>query len=141
MNEQELRQAMSAIEAYKAQLEAINEQAQLLQMSLEDHSRAKDTLEAVAKGRPGEEVLMPTGGGAFVYAAIAKTDRALVGVGSGVSIDRPMEEAIAAVNARIGELMDALKKVGESGTVLEAKIEQLTQAVEQEYQRMRRGQK
>jgi len=141
MNEQELRQAMSAIEAYKAQLEAVNEQAQLLQMSLEDHSRAKDTLEAVAKGRPGEEVLMPIGGGAFVYAAIAKTDRALVGVGSGVSIDRPMEEAIAAVNARIGELMDALKKVGESGTVLEAKIEQLTQAVEQEYQRMRKGQK
>jgi len=84
---------------------------------------------------------MPIGGGAFVYAAIAKTDRALVGVGSGVSIDRPMEEAIAAVNARIGELMDALKKVGESGTVLEAKIEQLTQAVEQEYQRMRKGQK
>jgi len=37
--------------------------------------------------------------------------------------------------------MDALKKVGESGTVLEAKIEQLTQAVEQEYQRMRKGQK
>ena len=50
MNEQELRQAMSAIEAYKAQLEAVNEQSQLLQMSLEDHSRAKDTLEAVAKG-------------------------------------------------------------------------------------------
>jgi len=37
--------------------------------------------------------------------------------------------------------MDALKKVGESGTVLETKIEQLTQAVEQEYQRMRKGQK
>ena len=141
MNEQELRQAMSAIEAYKAQLEAVNEQSQLLQMSLEDHSRAKDTLEAVAKGRPGEEVLMPIGGGAFIYATIAKTDRALVGAGSGVSIDRPMEEAVAAVNTRIGELMDALKKVGESGTVLEAKIEQLTQAVEQEYQRMRRDQK
>jgi len=141
MNEQELRQAMSAIEAYRAQLEAVNEQAQLLQMSLEDYSRAKDTLEAVAKGRPGEEVLMPIGGGAFIYATIAKTDRALVGAGSGVSIDRPMEEAVAAVNTRIGELMDALKKVGESGTVLEAKIEQLTQAVEQEYQRMRRDQK
>ncbi len=136
MNEQEMRQAMGAMEAYKGQLEAINEQGQLLQMSLEDYSRAKDTLEAVAKGKTGEEMLMPIGGSAFVYATISRNDRVLVGVGTGVSVDKPIEDAVAIVDTRIGELMDALKKVGESRTVLEAKMQQLSQMMQQEYQRM-----
>lgn len=136
MNEQEMRQAMGAMEAYKAQLEAINEQGQLLQMSLEDYSRAKDTLEAVAKSKDGDEVLMPVGGSAYVYATVRRSDRVLVGVGSGVSMDRPTEEAITTVEARIGELMDAMKKVSESRTVLESKMQQLSQMVQQEYQRM-----
>lgn len=141
MNEQEMRQAMGTLEAYKAQLEAINEQGQLLQMSLEDYSRAKDTLEAVAKGKPGEEVLMPVGGSAYVYASIVSSDRVLVGVGTGVSIDKPMEDAIATVDVRIGELMDALKKASESRTVVESKMQQLSQIVQQEYQRMQQGPK
>ncbi|HIH77195.1 MAG TPA: prefoldin subunit alpha [Methanomassiliicoccales archaeon] len=141
MNEQEMRQAMGTLEAYKAQLEAINEQGQLLQMSLEDHSRAKDTLEAVAKGKPGEEVLMPVGGSAYVYASIVSSDRVLVGVGTGVSVDKPMEDAIATVDVRIGELMDALKKASESRTVVESKMQQLSQIVQQEYQRMQQGPK
>lgn len=139
MNEQEMRQAMGALEAYKAQLEAINEQGQLLQMSLEDHSRAKDTLEAVARGRPGEEMLIPVGGSAYVYASIARSDRVLVGVGTGVSVDKPMEDAVATVSVRIGELMDALKKVSESRTVIESKMQQLSQMIQQEYQRMQQG--
>jgi prefoldin alpha subunit len=110
-------------------------------MSLEDYSRAKDTLEAVAKGKPGEEVLMPVGGSAYVYASIVSSDRVLVGVGTGVSVDKPMEDAIATVDVRIGELMDALKKASESRTVVESKMQQLSQIVQQEYQRMQQGPK
>jgi len=40
---------------------------------------------------------------------------------------------------RIGELMDALKKIGESRTVVESKMQQLSQIVQQEYQRMQQG--
>jgi len=131
MNEQEMRQAMGVLEAYKAQLEAINEQGQLLQMSLEDYFRAKDTLLAVSKGKPGDEVLMPVGGSSYVHASIVHSDRVLVGVGTSVSMDKPVEEAIATVEARIGEMMDALKKVSESRTVLESKMQQLSQGLQQ----------
>ena len=139
MNEMEMRQGMAALEAYKAQLEAMNEQGQLLQMSLEDYSRAKDTLEAIAKGQPGDEVLMPVGGSAYVYATIARNDRVLVGIGTSVSMDKPIEDAVTTVVNRIDELMDALKKVGESRTVIEAKMQQLSQVLQQEYQKMQQG--
>lgn len=101
MNEQEIRQAMATMDAYKGQLEAMNEQGQLLQMSLEDYSRAKDTLESIVKGKPGDEVLMPIGGSTYVYAAIAKSDRVLIGVGTSVSIDKPTEDAIDPVRENI----------------------------------------
>jgi prefoldin alpha subunit len=136
MNEQEIRQAMATMDAYKGQLEAMNEQGQLLQMSLEDYSRAKDTLESIVKGKAGDEVLMPIGGSTYVYAAIAKSDRVLIGVGTSVSIDKPTEDAIAIMSARIDELMDALKKVSEGRTVLETKMEQISQILQQEYQKM-----
>ncbi|MBN1109460.1 MAG: prefoldin subunit alpha [Methanomassiliicoccales archaeon] len=141
MNEQEIRQAMAALEAYKAQLEAMNEQGQLLQMSLEDHSRAKDALEAVARGQPGDEVLMPVGGSSYVYATVSHNDRVLVGVGTGVSMEKPIGDAMTTLDARINELMDALKKVGEGRTALEAKMQQLSQVLQQEYQRMQKVQK
>jgi len=136
MNEQEIRQAMATMDAYKAQLEAMNEQGQLLQMSLEDYSRAKDTLESIAKGKPGDEVLMPIGGSTYVYASIVKSDRVLVGIGTSISMDKPMEDAIAIMSTRLAELMDALKKVSEGRTVLEAKMDQISQVLQQEYQKM-----
>jgi prefoldin alpha subunit len=79
------------------------------------------------------------GGSAYVYASIVRNDRVLVGVGTGVSVDKPMEDAVATVDARIGELMDALKKISESRTVVESKMQQLSQIVQQEYQRMQQG--
>lgn len=138
MNAQEMRQAMATMEAYKAQLEAMNEQGQLLQMSLEDSSRAHDTLEALAQGKPGDDLLIPVGGSSYVYATIARNDRVLVGVGTSVSIEKPVEEAVATINTRIEELMDALKKVSEGRTVIETKMQNLTQVLQQEYEKIQR---
>ncbi|MCX6651680.1 MAG: prefoldin subunit alpha [Methanomassiliicoccales archaeon] len=136
MNEQEMSQAMATMDTYKAQMEAMNEQGQLLQMSLEDASRAHDTLEALAKGKPGDELLMPVGGSSYVYAIIARSDRVLVGVGTGVTVEKPVEEAVTIIKARIDEIMDAMKKVSESRTIIDSKMQQLTQILQQEYAKM-----
>ncbi|MCG7843854.1 MAG: prefoldin subunit alpha, partial [Methanomassiliicoccales archaeon] len=79
------------------------------------------------------------GGSAYVYATIGRNDRVLVGIGTSVSMDKPIEDAVLTVTKRIEELMDALKKVNESRTVLEAKMQQLSQILQQEYQKMQQG--
>ena len=123
--------------AYKAQLEAINEQNQLLQMSLEDYSGPRTRWKRVAKGQPGER---SDAGGRHAYVCLhSRNDRVLVGGGDRRSLDKPMEDAIATVDIRVGELMDALKKVSESRTVIESKMQQLSQMIQQEYQRMQQG--
>jgi len=66
MNEQELRQAMSALEVYRVQLESIAENMQLIQMSQGELARARETLAQYKGAEPGSDILVPIGGNSFV---------------------------------------------------------------------------
>ncbi|MEM0449754.1 MAG: prefoldin subunit alpha [Methanomassiliicoccales archaeon] len=136
MNEQELRQALATLELFRAQAETLLEQQQIIQISLEEYTRARQTLEKWKEASPGEEVLVPIGGNSFVYAKVSDNTKALVGVGSGVTIERTVDEAIKTLEARIAELSEAAKKVSESLMVIEQRSAQLQQVVQAEYERL-----
>ena len=136
MNEQELKQALSALELMRAQTESLAEQQQLIQYSLEEYSRAKETLSKWKGAKKGEEILVPIGGNSFVFAKVEFNSKALVGIGSGVTVERPVDEAIATLDTRINEMVEALKKINESMTVLETRSANLTRQVQAEYDRL-----
>lgn len=71
MNEQELRQAMSTLEIFRAQLESIGQNQQLIQISLEELGRARETLAQYQRSKEGDELLVPIGGNSFVFAKVA----------------------------------------------------------------------
>lgn len=136
MNEQELRQAMGAMEVYKSQLEGIGEQQQLIQMSLEEYARAKGTLSQFKMASIGDELLVPVGGSAFIRAKVADNQKILIGVGTGVSVEKDVEEALQVIDVRMQEMLDAGKKLNESRQVIEMKSAQLGQMLQGEYERM-----
>lgn len=136
MNEQELRQAMGAMEVYKAQLEGIVEQQQLVQMSLDEYGRAKATLSEFRKAAEGDEVLVPVGGSSFVRARVADNRRVLIGIGTGVTVEKDVEEALQVIDVRMQEMLDAGKKLNEGRQVIELKSAQLGQMLRGEYERM-----
>lgn len=136
MNEQELRQALGAMEVYKAQLEGILEQQQLVQMSLEELSRGKATVAEFMKAADGDDILVPVGGGSFVKARAVDNQKILVSVGSGITIEKSAEEALQLMDLRVQEMLDAMKKLNESRQVIEMKSNQLNQMLQSEYERM-----
>ncbi len=136
MNEQEIRQALATLEMYKAQAESLAEQQQIVSFSLEEYSRARDTLGKWKDAAEGAEILVPLGGNSFVFAKVADNKKALVGIGSGVTVERSLEEAIKTLETRINELTQASKKLTESLTMLEARSSQLSQLVQVEYDRL-----
>ena len=138
MNEQEIRQALATLEIYKTQAESLAEQQQIISFSLEEYSRARDTLGKWKDAAEGAELLVPVGGNSFVFAKVADNQKALVGVGSGVTVEKPLDEAIKTLEARINELAEAAKKVTESLTMLESRSAQLTQIVQAEYDRLQK---
>lgn len=136
MNEQELKQALSTLDLMRAQAESLAEQQQLIQYSLEEYSRAKETLSKWKGAKKGEEILVPIGGNSFVFAKVAFNSKALVGIGSGVTVERPVEEAIATLDTRINEMVEAMKKINDSMTVLETRSANLTRQVQAEYDKL-----
>jgi prefoldin alpha subunit len=134
MNEQELRQAMSALDIFRAQLESISENQQLIQMSLEELGRARETLNQYQKAGEGDELLVPIGGNSFVFAKVASNTKAIVGIGTGVSVEKPMDDAIKTMDDRAKELMDTMKKLTDRRMTLEEQANQLSQVVQQEVQ-------
>ena len=136
MNEEDLKQALAALELYRGQAQTLAEQQNLVQFSLGEYTRAKETL-AMWKDTPQDaEILVPVGGNSFVFAKVDSNSKALVGVGTGLTMEKPIQEALDTFEARIKELTEGLKKVGENRAVAESRANQLAQMVQGEYDRL-----
>ncbi len=136
MNEEEIKQALSTLDLMRAQAESLAEQQQLIQYSLEEYTRAKETLSKWKDAKKGEEILVPIGGNSFVFAKVEFNSKALVGIGSGVTVEKPVVEAIATLDGRINEMVEALKKINDSLTILETRSANLTRQVQGEYDKL-----
>lgn len=139
MNEQELRQAMSTLELFRAQLESIAENQQLIQISLEELGRARETLNQFQKAKEGDELLVPIGGNSFVFAKVATNAKAIVGIGTGISVEKSMDEAIKTMDERSKELLDTMNKLNDRRLAIEEQANVLSQAVQQEVQALQHG--
>ena len=135
MNDDEFRQAMAALEAYKVQLDAMAQQSNFFKLSLEETLRARDTLRAFADAKEGDEILVPAGASSFVVATVTSKRKAIVGIGNKVSIDMDLEEAAKYMADSAVEVQDALKKLSDAIQDMNVKARELQLAVQQEYQR------
>lgn len=138
MNEREIQQSLVNLELQRAQLDTLTEQLQLIQMSMEENMRAKETLASFKDTPPDSEILVPVGGNSFVFAKVGSNSKAIVGIGSGVSVEKPIEEAVKTIEARVEELVETYTKLGERRAELEAQTARLSQQVQQEYQKLQR---
>jgi len=93
----ELRILEGTAEALQARLNLVN-------AALTELNFARMTLEGVEKETSDASLFVPIGGGSFIKAKLASADKAIVGAGAGVSIERTMTEAKQTVQNRINEL-------------------------------------
>ena len=130
VDEQKLRETYVMLESAKAQLEGLVKQQELIQMAVEDHVRARETMKAVAKGAPGDEMLVPVGADSYIHAKISENKQTVVGVGAGVSLRRSPEEAEKMLDAKIDDLSRAFRSVADKAAQTEAAIQELTDKVQ-----------
>jgi prefoldin alpha subunit len=135
MNDDELRQSMAALDSFKVQLQAMTQQSQYLQISLEETLRARDTLKAFANAKEGDEILVPAGASSFVIATVTSKRKAIVGIGNKTSIDMDLTDAAAYMEDASKEVSEALKKITTTMQEMDSKARSLALNVQQEYQR------
>ena len=135
MNDDELRQALATLDAYKNQLNALTQQSQLLQMSYEETLSATQTLTSLVDAKEGDEIMVPVGASSFVTAKVTSSPKAVVGIGNKVSVEKSLTDAVEYMKGNLEEITDALKKLSESMQEMDAAARNLSLAVQQEYQR------
>jgi prefoldin alpha subunit len=136
MNEEELRQMMGALEAYRSQLESISEQGQIVKMSLEENVRARETLKKYKEAGEGSDILVPVGGDSFVYASVSSSEKVLVGLGAGITAEKTIDDALETIDKRVEELNKSAKDISEKKSQIEAEYAKLSQKVQEAYQQM-----
>lgn len=133
-DERQFNQDVAMLENAKAQLEALVRQQQLIQLAIDEHVRARETIKSLAKGAPGDEVLVPVGADSYIFAKISDKRDAVVGVGSGTSIRRTPEEAERFLDQKIDDLSRAFKAVGDRAAQTEAVVQELSDKIQRVYE-------
>ncbi|HUV61602.1 MAG TPA: prefoldin subunit alpha [Thermoplasmata archaeon] len=133
MDENEAREAAAMVETARAQLEALARQQEIIRLTIDEHSRAKDTITMISAGAAGEDVLVPIGADSFVHAKISDNKNAVIGIGANVSFQHAPEEAAKLLDARIDELNRAFNKIADRMEQTEQSAVQLSEKVQRFY--------
>jgi prefoldin alpha subunit len=131
--EAEANQILQYLDAIKARMDTYGQQGEMLQNALEDNVRAQEALKAMATAKPGDEALVPVGGGAFIRASTGDTSTVLVSLGRGIWADMDRAAALERLDGRFEELrksqdaiLDGIEGLRQQAAGLQARLEELS---------------
>lgn len=133
LDDNELRQAYAVMESYKERVEALSRQVQVLRMSLDEVNLAAGALNAFKDAKEGDEIMVPIGAQSLITVKVTSNRNVVVGVGSGISVEKTVEDAVAYMESNGAEITEALKKTTSVLGEAQQALSTLSQAVQQEY--------
>ncbi|OGS55434.1 MAG: prefoldin subunit alpha [Euryarchaeota archaeon RBG_19FT_COMBO_56_21] len=137
VDDRKLQEDYMMLETAKAQIEGLSKQQQLIQLAVEEHVRARETVKSLTKGSPGDDVLVPIGADSFIHAKVSDNKTAVLGIGSGVTVRRSPEEAEKFLDEKIDELSRAFKSIVDRAAQTEALIQELSEKVQSQVEALR----
>jgi len=105
----ELTKIAYEMQIYREEAQVLQQQLGNLQLNYASVEIAIQTLENIAKLSPGEQMLLPIGSGAYIKSKVENNELALVDVGAGVIVEKPIPDAVKFLKSRMGE-MDSMKE-------------------------------
>jgi len=105
--EEELRKLSVELQYYEQAAEALQQRLTMMNAAMTDLTYANMTLENIEKEKENAELLVPIGGSSYVKVKLADSNKVVVGLGAGVSVEKTLSEAKAIVKERIEELEQA----------------------------------
>ena len=133
MNDDELRQMLALMESYKNRVEALNRQVTVLRSSLDEVNMADESIKALIGAKEGDEIMVPIGASSFMTVKVCSDKNIIVGVGSGISVEKTPEEADKYMEANAAELAEALKKTVDALNEMQKALSTVSEAVQAEY--------
>lgn len=132
-----MQTTLATLQQYEAQIKAFSAQLTLLEQVMREEGRAQTTLEGLHNTEPGQELLIPLGQGTYLHGKVTETDNALVSLGSDVTQQVSLEEALQRVGQRVKEAEQAMQSYAQSINQMQSQYTALQEKVEQALQESR----
>lgn len=120
--EEGLRKIYSETQVLQSYLEELKARYQLILATISDMEAVKLAIAELSRVEPGHEVLIDLGGGVLTKAAIVDNSKVYVNVGSGVLVDKTLEEAMKTIDQRVAGLNKAVESLQENIKRLEGEV-------------------
>src|SRR3989442_9112933 len=111
--ETELRRGIAVLDQYRAQIETLAQQQEIIRMSLEEHMRARETLVRYREAGKAAEVLVPIGANSFLVAESKDIDKAVVSIGSDLLVYDDVDRQVERLDGRIKSITEAANAIGQ----------------------------
>jgi prefoldin alpha subunit len=121
--ERQVEEDLVRLDAYRNQLNGLVQQRQILAASRQDHDRARESLEGIARAAATTEFLVPLGGEAYVRGKLERAAPVLVGVGSGVVVEMDRPKVAELLAQRLGRLDQAARELDGQIAALDERIQ------------------
>lgn len=107
--EEELRKLSVEMRFLEQTAETLQQRISMMNAAMTDLAYASMTLEGIEQEKEDAALLVPIGGSAYIKVKLANTDKVVVGMGAGVSIEKTLPEAKEIVKERLGELEKTMR--------------------------------
>lgn len=114
--------------------QTIQQQTNMLQMSIDDCGRAITTLEDLQSFSKNPDTLVPIGAGSFVNAHIANDNKVVVEVGAGISVEKDVDGAKITLNKRKEDLQKVLEQMNQNLEQINQRIQSIESMAKQQQQ-------
>ena len=121
--ENQLRQILSDMRQMEGSVNILQQRFSQVLAAVSELRLAQKSLEDLKDTKPGSNILVPVGGGAFVDAKMGEIEKVVVGIGAGVSVEMGYEAAIGDVNGRLAEMEKAQTAIDQQLRQILAQIE------------------
>jgi prefoldin alpha subunit len=121
-DEEELRRLSVEMRYLEQTAETLQQRLSMLNAAITDLSYANMTLDGVEKEKENSELIVPIGGSSYVKMRLASSDRVIVGLGAGVSVEKSVPEAKEMLKERLGELEKSAQAAQQQFTQIAERI-------------------
>ncbi len=134
LTQQQLQELAGMHQQYQYQAEAIGQQMNMLKLTLKDLETALATITALIDEPAGKETLVPIGFGSFVNATLTSTDKVVIGIGAGVSVEKKTEDAKVFLEKRKEELTKYFEQMNNAFAKVAEEMQKIEMTVQKQQQ-------
>ncbi len=105
-SEQEQRVLVAQLQQLEADARAYEQQMDVINFTMTEIQHAIEATEALSKTDVGKDALVPIGANSFVYGSIPRVTRIIIGLGSNISAEVEVADAVKHLNERRTKLTE-----------------------------------